>query len=306
MRTSHPCETADLTLFAMQLLNDEEHSFVAEHASGCSFCLNELAYLQGNLASFAYTVEMLSPSPALRERVLHQVAREKKTLCVEPQAPPRMKEILPLVPEPEEPVLSMRRPVRSASSARSGPPKNPSQPAASSAPGRLVLWLGWAAAAGLALAGFQLYREQDAGNTKIATQAAEIHRLHQQTRDSARLLRTLSSASSQQVLLAGEPASPSAAAPQGRAVYVMADGALVFLANSLEPLPYGKTYELWLIPADGHDPIPAGTFHPNARGEASVILPSLPRAIEAKAFGVTMEAEGGSQTPTLPIVMAGN
>jgi anti-sigma-K factor RskA len=34
-------------------------------------------------------------------------------------------------------------------------------------------------------------------------------------------------------------------------------------------------------------------------------MPPLPKGVEAKAFGVTVEDEGGSSTPTLPIIMAG-
>jgi len=34
-------------------------------------------------------------------------------------------------------------------------------------------------------------------------------------------------------------------------------------------------------------------------------MPDLPKGVEAKGFGVTIEDEGGSQTPTKPIIMAG-
>ena len=70
-------------------------------------------------------------------------------------------------------------------------------------------------------------------------------------------------------------------------------------------LESAKVYELWLIPADGHAPIPAGTFKPDAQGYASVILPQLPKGVVAGQFGVTVEQEGGSSTPTLPILLAG-
>ena len=94
--------------------------------------------------------------------------------------------------------------------------------------------------------------------------------------------------------------------PTGRATYVPSKGALIFLASNLEPLQPAKTYELWLIPAgEGQNPIPAGTFRPDARGNASVSMPPLPKGVEAKAFGVTVEDEGGSATPTMPIVLAG-
>jgi anti-sigma-K factor RskA len=82
-------------------------------------------------------------------------------------------------------------------------------------------------------------------------------------------------------------------------------GALVFTANHLVPLPPNKTYELWVIPANGNAPIPAGTFKPDTHGMASVLLPHLPKGVDAKAFGVTMENTGGSTTPTLPILLAG-
>jgi hypothetical protein len=46
-------------------------------------------------------------------------------------------------------------------------------------------------------------------------------------------------------------------------------------------------------------------FRPDGRGNASVIMPPLPKGIAAKAFGVTVEDEGGATTPTMPIVLAG-
>jgi anti-sigma-K factor RskA len=80
---------------------------------------------------------------------------------------------------------------------------------------------------------------------------------------------------------------------------------LLFQANNMEPLEPAKVYELWLIPTNGGNPISAGTFHPDEHGYASIMMPPLPKGIEAKAFGVTIEDEGGSQTPTMPIIMVG-
>ena len=51
--------------------------------------------------------------------------------------------------------------------------------------------------------------------------------------------------------------------------------------------------------------MPAGVFHPDEHGNASVIMPPIPKGVEAKAFGVTIENAGGSSTPTLPIIMVG-
>ena len=55
----------------------------------------------------------------------------------------------------------------------------------------------------------------------------------------------------------------------------------------------------------GKAPVPAGTFQPDQTGYASVVLPTLPPGIAAKAFGVTIENAGGATSPTLPIILAG-
>lgn len=93
------------------------------------------------------------------------------------------------------------------------------------------------------------------------------------------------------------------AKPSGQANWLPGAGALVFAASGLKPLPAGKTYELWMEPAQGKAPLPAGTFEPNPDGSAAVVLPPLPAHTQAKRFLVTVEAAGGSPTPSLPIVM---
>jgi len=112
----------------------------------------------------------------------------------------------------------------------------------------------------------------------------------------------LTARSAQRVLLTAAKTKPE---PSARAVYVASSGSLILQANNLDPLPTDKTYELWVIPADGKAPIPAGLFRPDAAGSASVILPALPTGVAAKAFGVTVERAEGSATPTAPIVLAG-
>jgi hypothetical protein len=97
--------------------------------------------------------------------------------------------------------------------------------------------------------------------------------------------------------------------PQGRATYRPDTGQLIFIANNLNSLPAlkpHKVYELWVIPADSRDPIPAGTFRPDANGNAEVILPPIPKGVVAKLFGVTIEDEAGATVPTMPIILAGN
>jgi len=100
-------------------------------------------------------------------------------------------------------------------------------------------------------------------------------------------------------------ATKSQPVPEGRASYMQKTGTLVFTAQHLQALPPQKAYELWLIPADGSAPVPYGMFKPDAQGNASIVMPSADKKMAPKMFAVTIEPAGGSQTPTMPIVMAG-
>lgn len=93
------------------------------------------------------------------------------------------------------------------------------------------------------------------------------------------------------------------AKPSGQVNWLASNGALVFVASGLKPLPAGKTYELWMEPAEGKAPLPAGIFLANADGSAAVVLPPLPAHTQASRFLVTVEAAGGAPTPSLPMVM---
>jgi hypothetical protein len=164
-------------------------------------------------------------------------------------------------------------------------------------------WVGWAVAAGLAVAAGSFYRDRDALRGTLTTQMSQIDHLTADAEAARQVLETMTDRSAMRVTLTQGQAAPR---PTGRATYVASKGSLIFLASNLEPLQAAKTYELWLIPAAaGENPIPAGTFRPDARGNASVIMPPLPKGVEAKAFGVTVEDDGGATTPTQPIILVG-
>ncbi len=91
--------------------------------------------------------------------------------------------------------------------------------------------------------------------------------------------------------------------PQVKTIYVPAKGHVLVLANDLDPLPEGKVYQLWLIPAKG-DPMSAGTFWPDSGGSRTMMHALETEGVEAKSFAVTVEPAGGSATPTMPIMLA--
>ncbi len=92
--------------------------------------------------------------------------------------------------------------------------------------------------------------------------------------------------------------------PSGTAIFSPSQKRMMFMASNLPAPPTGKAYELWIIPQQGA-PIPAGVFKPDEHGNAMMMDHTMPPAIEAKAFAVTLENEGGSDKPTLPIMLMG-
>jgi hypothetical protein len=167
---------------------------------------------------------------------------------------------------------------------------------------RALPWAGWAVAALFIIEAGALYQDREQLRLDIAADRARVQKLSAEAERANTLLEAFKDPVATRVTLTTTAEKPE---PQGRATYLAGKGALVFLATNLEPLQAYKTYELWLIPTDGRDPIAAGTFQPDAHGNASVILPELPKGIEAKAFGVTIEDMGGAASPTMPIILKG-
>jgi anti-sigma-K factor RskA len=163
-------------------------------------------------------------------------------------------------------------------------------------------WVPWMTAAAMAIAAVSLGVQNKALNDELNDESNLVKNLAAQASKAQQVLEVLTAPSAQRVTLTEgkAPAQPSA-----RATYLPDRGALILLATNLKPLPEGKAYELWVIPADGKAPVPAGVFHPDSLGTATLVLPPLPAGIAAKAFGVTIEKAGGADSPTMPIILSG-
>jgi anti-sigma factor RsiW len=284
----------DLTLFAMELFSPAEAASIAQHLESCAECRAELARIYGDLALTAATVDLETPAPAARLRFVQQVAREKKILPASSQAAAQATASAPHVDAPP-PIAAFGRSA-SILSIEDRPQKRT---------GRAVLaFAGWAVAAGLAVAVALGHKDRSDLSNTLATQQAELQRLNTDAASSHQLMDALTDPLAVRVTLTAKPLPK--AQPIGGVTYNPSKGSLVFLASNLDPLQTYKTYELWVIPANGSAPIPAGTFHPDDQGNASLIMPNLTPGVAAKAFGITIEADGGAQTPTLPIIMAGS
>jgi anti-sigma-K factor RskA len=162
-------------------------------------------------------------------------------------------------------------------------------------------WIGWAVAVVAVVLAFSLwmkvsYLREDLKSLNSLT-AEEVRDNEKLTR----ILLTIMDPHAQRVTLVSGKA---AAQPQGKAFYFAKQKSLVFMASDMPTLAPQKAYELWLIPMSGN-PVPAGTFKPDAHGSATMVNPSFSAGVQAKAFAITVENETGSATPTMPIVMMG-
>ena len=105
-----------------------------------------------------------------------------------------------------------------------------------------------------------------------------------------------------QVLSAGDAETASAVSPDGGTATVVrskSQGVALLVASDLPDVSKDdKVYEAWTI--DGQTPVPAGIF--SADDQGNVELPAA--ALETDTVAVTVEDEGGSDTPTSDIIMA--
>ena len=77
------------------------------------------------------------------------------------------------------------------------------------------------------------------------------------------------------------------------------DAAVITLSGVPAPTE-GRVYQMWRIPADGSAPVSVGTM--SGDDVAGTKVTELPGIGGISAIALTVEPEGGSETPTMPIV----
>lgn len=259
----------DLALYAMQALPPEESETMRLHVSECAACRGQLAEISGDLAIVAMSVDQQSIPEGARDRLMDRIRSEPIAAAqVTPASPARV------------PVIPIRRQNKSSS----------------------WIWIPWAAVAALLVLSVSLFIRIKFLDQQLEVQETLLRVRNAENARARALLDVLTAPNAQHVVLTAGKTPP---APSARAVYLRSRGALVLEASNMQALPPDKTYELWVIPTSGA-PIPAGTFRPDPAGSGSVVLPRIPAGVSAKAFGITVENAGGSETPTLPIVLVGS
>jgi anti-sigma-K factor RskA len=195
---------------------------------------------------------------------------------------------------------SLMTQVRADQRVRAGGAALPNQP--ESRGGFFSRW--WAAVlvpVGVALAIFSLvlWTQNRRLEQQLATLHNDVQRQQQELQETREVADLVTAHGTIIVPLAAQPGMPRGAA---HVMYNPQTGMLMY-EGQLEPNAVGKSYQLWLVPADGK-PISAGVFSA-APAQANHFLMKLPPGITPKVFAVTLEPAGGRPQPTGPKVLVG-
>lgn len=261
----HPTREEDFDLYALGALEGAEKQAIETHVRSCADCARKLAEAQGGIALLALAAPETAPSPRVKDRLMQRVHDSPRTSAAVSARPMPQREF-----------------------AGDG--------------GVLSRW--WAAVLVPAFAiaviaaiflwtqNARLDRQLEASHAAIVQQQAEL--------DRARTVVDLVEAHDTIVVkLAPQPGMPEGS---GRVLYNAREGTMLY-DGQLRPAPEGKSYQLWLVPANGK-PISVGVFN-SAAGLATSLTAKLPPGVAPKAFAVTLEPAGGKPQPTGPMVLVG-
>lgn len=263
----HPQYAEALALYAMGALDDPKDMAVLQaHLGTCGDCRRELDALRADMALLALSATGPKPPARSRQRLLTAIAAEPA-----PQKAPQRYAVGRLRPRwfTFAPVVVM-----------------------------------------LLLAVFSLLLWRDIRNTRFQLRVAH-KQIEQMQSEIAQQNVALAEAKKVGDLLHAQDAWPvtlvsvkTPPQPQMKMLYSREKGSLFLMASNTPVLPDDKIYELWLLPADGSAPMPAGWFKPDAKGNGMIFHTLASAGIDAKGFAVTIEPTGGSITPTMPIKFA--
>ncbi len=235
----------DLVLYAMHALAPDEAAAIEAHVSACAECSQQVAEARGDMALLAFSVEQ-QPLPAgAEERFLARIASTRPAG-----------------------IAANLSPTRTGTSGTEAAPAGTTNvvPFGNAAKARRSIWpvlIPWAAAAALGGVAISLGIENRNLSDSIAAESSLLGTLSSKASHAQQIVDALNSPHAQRVTLTS---TKHAVEPTGHAIYLADRGALLFQADNLKPLDPGKTYELWVIPASGKAPVPAGTFKPDTTG----------------------------------------
>ena len=271
---AHPTREEDFDLYALGALEGDEKLAIESHVASCANCADKLAEARGRIALLALAAPQSAPSAAVKQRLMQQVRAHAEA--------------------------NVERSAHAAPSSAYEPPRTPrGTERAGSSLGRWWTAVLVPAGAVLAVATILLWAQNRALDRQLAALRASVQEQQQQLQQARAVADMIESHDTITVSLAQQPGMPTGAA---HVMYNSKMGMLMF-DGEIAPAPAAKSYQLWLVPADGK-PISAGVFNP-VSGRTDHWMMKLPQGIAAKEFAVSLEPAGGMPQPTGPMVLVG-
>jgi len=277
-------------LYALGALSQQEAQALDAHLrEGCPVCDAELKQFEQVVGVLGSTAEAVVPPAYLRDLLSVRIQREAS------EAPTRQASVIQF-PEQAGVILRTQAPAWSAS-------------------GRALL--PWAIAAVLLIAlasTFTAWRMERRDlkaaideNRESASAALDANsEIKEQLRkeratatELAQINSVLSSPQSRIIPLAGQDPAPDSAGK----IYWDVRGQRWVVTADLPPAPAGKVYQLWFVTPESK--ISAGLISPDDIGHGFTIVRVPPNVGHLAAAAITLEPEGGSQQPTMPIYLLG-
>ena len=284
----HECITKDgqerAALYALGALSQfEARAFELHLSEGCPACDIELSQFNEVVGVLAASVEPVAPPAYVRDLLALRIQRET------PEAP-------------ESEVSVNRFPAQLVGNVTT----------TKTSSSGVSQWLPWAVAAAFLLAfvfSFIAWRTEsttlhDRAEQSMASALMENAELKQQltatSTELAQINSVLSQPSWQVIALRGQDPTPSSTAT----VYWDVQGNRWVVSAELPPAPEGKVYQLWFVTPQAK--ISAGLIRPDRNGHGFAVLPFPTDIGPLAAAAITLEPEGGSEQPTMPIYVVGN
>ena len=270
-------------LYALGALSQiEARAFENHLEEGCEVCRAELAAFDGVVGVLGLAAPPSDPPAALRNRLMANIANQPKGATLPEQGRGQAGRSRP---EFAPPVRAERR-----------APRAP-----------ILAWAVAAAVALVAIAGLISMRGVvRSTREELAQMRVEIIRVNElltatQTRESQHLqvISLLEQPGATHLFLATQPGAPSS---RGADVYLSTKEQRLLLSADMRPAPPGKVYQLWYLTPDPKSAglVPTDEF---GRGFTQVSIPSDIGTL--KGMAITLEPEGGSSQPTMPIYVLG-
>ena len=259
--------------FALNALGDTEREDLLRQAGESATVRDEIDDLQQTAALLGLSTDPVDPPPRVKARLMDAI---------------RSTEQLPAVP-PSAPAQAADESRAATATHAAATPVPPTEPPASSGPGKTAQRFFALAAGVLLLAAGGL-------GAMVLNQNAQQQELEQR-------LDALASRQDEliQILAAADMQSKSQTMDNGATVtlsYSAAEGLMAVTTAGMPELPSDKGYELWLISADGA--ASAGMLSGTEADGMNMISGSMEGVTH---FGITVEPSSGSDSPTTEPIM---